>query len=247
MSSSYDSAIIDTAMIHHPDLLRVSSAARFLWVEGMVYSKLHKTDGRIEKHAIRLVSVEPDAEIAAASLVAVGRWLDEGDAWVIVGFLDSQWSAERVAKQREQSRARLDRFRDNELKRVSGRVSSASKGRAHVQRDGMKRVSASVDPTRPEGEGGSARSAPPSADAPGVAPRAPRKPMSEETKAKAKATREATRIEREKRERADAERRAAEQKARDNEWLSLGGSPDALPVSLATLSAKKYPGRKPLR
>jgi hypothetical protein len=259
VSSSYDSAIIDTAMIHHPDLLRVSSAARFLYVEGTVWAKLNKTDGRIPKYALRLVSIEADAEVLAASLVAVGRWLDDGDSWVIVDFLENQWSAERVARKRASNRDRLDRFYDNESKRVSKRVSTGS----YAQDSELKRVTKRrrYDPTRPDPkgrrEGGARYAGPPVPGGGGPAPRA-RRPMSDETKAKIRAasaaTRERKRIEAEQRAikaEADAvelQRQVAEQQQqRDAEWLRLGGSPDDIPVTAAQLQHRKNPGRRPLR
>jgi hypothetical protein len=141
VSSSYDSAIIDTAMIHNPDLLAVSSAARFVYVEGIVWSKLNRTDGRVPKHAIRLVSVEVDAESAADELVDAGRWTDEGSHWLIVGFLDSQWSAERVALARDNARERRDRFEQGR-----GRVRNTSEKRS-------EHVPNTTDPTRTDPKG----------------------------------------------------------------------------------------------
>ncbi|MBA3687906.1 MAG: hypothetical protein H0W81_03585 [Chloroflexi bacterium] len=124
--SSYDAAIIDTAMIDHPDLLELPRGVSYLHVEALVWSRLHHTDGEIPRHMPRHFSDEPDVEAAVAALVAAGRWEITPTGWRIVDFLDSQMSAERVAEKRALSRQRWDRFIAGGGQRVSKRASNDS-------------------------------------------------------------------------------------------------------------------------
>jgi hypothetical protein len=157
VSSSYDAAIIDTAMIQHPDLVVLPVEVQYLYVQAVVWSRLNRTDGLIQRRMIPWFSRVADPEAAADALVASGRWEDGGPGECqIVGFLDSQMSAEKVAQKRDDARARKERF---DARTRSERVPNS------VQND--------VDPTRPDpkgrGEGDRARSAP-SGLRPSVAP-----------------------------------------------------------------------------
>jgi hypothetical protein len=122
--SGYDAAILSTAMLEHPDLVRLPRGVRLLYVEALVWSKLHRTDGQIVKHMLRRVSDEPNTDAAAAALVGCGRWTDEGEAWRIVGYLDQQWSAERVAKNQAQARVRYERMMVGRANAVTNAVTN---------------------------------------------------------------------------------------------------------------------------
>ena len=136
MSSSYDSAIIDTALIEHPDLVRLSRGIRYMYVKAIVWSRVHRTDGLIPKHMLHRITDEPEADAGALELVRVGRWVDHDENWEIVGFLDNQMSAAQVAQERDQARARKRRQRSLEMSRVTDGVSHG--------------VSHATDPSRPD-------------------------------------------------------------------------------------------------
>src|SRR5512142_634797 len=106
--SSYDAAIIDTEILEHPDLLDLPRGARLLNIEAIVWSRLHHTDGRIPRQALRKLTDEPDPVAAARLLTSAGRWVMTDIGWMIVDFLEKQWSAEKVRAKREDARKRYD-------------------------------------------------------------------------------------------------------------------------------------------
>ena len=119
MTSSYDSALVDVAMIEDPRLLTLSRGSRLLHLEALVWSKAHLTDGFIPAGAINRLTDEPDSSKAARELVKVGLWNLTAEGWTIVGFTDTQMSAQRVREKRQASRERYDRWQQSQLhKRV---------------------------------------------------------------------------------------------------------------------------------
>jgi|GEM_PF-4035224 hypothetical protein len=124
--SSYDAAVVDTAMLEHPDLIRLSRGVRLMYLEALVWSKLHRTDGQIPKHMLRRISDEADVESAARSLVEVQRWEDDGDEWSIVDYLTTQMSAARVARRQETARVRFDRWSAGSSNDVANDVANDS-------------------------------------------------------------------------------------------------------------------------
>lgn len=118
MSSSYDSAVIDTAMIEDHRLLSLPRGVRLLNLEAMVWCKAHLTDGFVPSGALRRMTDEPDEEHACQLLVDAGLWERVDKGWQIVGFTDSQMSAERVREKREAARDRYDKWQRN-TKRVA--------------------------------------------------------------------------------------------------------------------------------
>jgi hypothetical protein len=112
--SSYDAAIIDTEIIEHPDLLALPRSVRLVHLEAIVWSKLHHTDGAIPALSLRRLTDEPDHMDAARQLVDAGLWRSSASGWSIIGFLDKQWSAERVKHKRELARERYSRWQDKQ-------------------------------------------------------------------------------------------------------------------------------------
>ena len=118
MSSSYDSALVDTAMIDDPRLMHLSRGVRLFAIEALVWAKLHKTDGLLPSGALlRRITDEPDADAAAALLAKAGLWEPAPGGWQIVGFTATQMDAARVQKYRDAARNRYDRWRNGDAKR----------------------------------------------------------------------------------------------------------------------------------
>jgi hypothetical protein len=145
MTSSYDSALVDVAMIEDPRLLKLSRGIRLLHLEALVWSKAHLTDGFIPAGAINRLTDEPDASKAARELVAVGLWNMTAEGWTIVGFTDTQMSAQRVRDKRRAARERYDRYQHSvTTKRVNNAATNdparpappARKGGGQVGGDG---------------------------------------------------------------------------------------------------------------
>ena len=123
MSSSYDSALVDTATIEDPRLLALPRGVRLLHLEALVWSKLRRTDGLIPRGALPRMTDEPDPEGSAASLADAGVWASAGDGWQILTYAESQMSAERVRQKREAAQARYDRWQEAHApQRVGQRV-----------------------------------------------------------------------------------------------------------------------------
>lgn len=145
MSSSFDSALVDTATIEDPRLVVLPRGVRLLAVEALVWSKLHRTDGFLPAPAVLRMTDEPDPWQAAARLAEAGVWEAKGDSWQIVGFTDSQMSAARVLEKQQAARIRYDRWQESQgAKRVGNGVTNdsarpappARKGRGQVGGDG---------------------------------------------------------------------------------------------------------------
>ena len=120
MTSSYDSALVDVAMIEDPRLLKLPRGVRLLHLEALVWCKAHLTDGFIPAGALHRLTDEPDADKAARELVKVNLWSLTAEGWTIVGFTDTQMSAQRVREKRQASRERYDKWQQSHSpKRVS--------------------------------------------------------------------------------------------------------------------------------
>lgn len=75
MSSSYDSALVDTAMIEDPALLTLPRGVRLLHLEALVWCKTRLTDGFVPTGALPRMTDENDAEEGADMLVGAGLWV----------------------------------------------------------------------------------------------------------------------------------------------------------------------------
>jgi len=120
MSSSYDSALVDVAMIEDPRLLTLPRGIRLLHLEALVWCKAHLTDGFIPASALNRLTDEPEPSKGGHELARVGLWKFTADGWTIVGFTDTQMSAQRVREKRQASRERYDKWQQSQsTKRVS--------------------------------------------------------------------------------------------------------------------------------
>lgn len=108
--SKLDSALISYDQLEDPRLLDVPRSWRLLHVEGVTWCALHKTDGAISRAALRRLTDEPDAALGAAALVWAGLWLVTDTGWQIVDYTRNQVSAERIARIREATRSRQERW-----------------------------------------------------------------------------------------------------------------------------------------
>jgi hypothetical protein len=244
-----------------PRFTRASRDARLLHLEALARSMGYEGDGSVPRHAIGHATDAADVEALAAELVGAGLWTATDDGWQVVFMLDDQPSPDEIARQKAYNRAKSARSRRHRVgdhsmcdpawcraARDTGRVTGNDTGRVP-----------NVDSTRPEGRGKKARFATSLASGGSLAPRAGKsRPMSDETKAKMRATIAASKVRRaeeearlraeaEERRAAEAARRAEEQEKRDAEWLALGGDPRRLPVSYDDWWRRKYPGKRQLR
>jgi len=120
MSSRYDSALVDVAMIEDPRLLTLPRGIRLLHLEALVWCKAHLTDGFIPASALNRLTDEPEPSKAGHELARVGLWNFTAEGWTIVGFTDTQMSALRVKEKRQASRERYDKWQQSQSpKRVS--------------------------------------------------------------------------------------------------------------------------------
>jgi hypothetical protein len=142
MSSAYDSALVDTAMIEDPRLLALPRGVRLLHIEAMVRSKLMGSDGLIPQAALTRLTDEPNAQAGAALLVSAGVWEPAGDGWQITDFERSQMSAARVQEKREAAKARYDRWQQaHSPKRVANATANGPARPAPPAREGGGQVS----------------------------------------------------------------------------------------------------------
>lgn len=108
MTSSYDAALVDVAMIEDHRLLTLARGVRLLHLETLVWCKAHLTDGFIPAQALNRLTDEPEPHEAAKELRRVGMWDMTDAGWKIADFLDTQMSAERVKAKRLAARERYD-------------------------------------------------------------------------------------------------------------------------------------------
>jgi hypothetical protein len=96
-----------------PKLLALPRGARLLHVEALCWCNEHGTDGHLPAYMLNRITDEDDPKASAELLVGVGKWGMTADGWHLVGFLDDQLSAAKVAKLREQNRTRNERWRNH--------------------------------------------------------------------------------------------------------------------------------------
>lgn len=121
----------------NPGLLQLERGVRLLFVEGLVWSNRHSTDGDLPRFALAKITDEPDAELAAKRLVEAHLWADTADGWRIVDFLEQQPSRAAVEKERKLKAERQRRWRESK-----GASTDAS-------RNGLRDASKDGSPPRP--------------------------------------------------------------------------------------------------
>ncbi len=254
------------------DALAMSRDARLLGVEAEAWSDDQETDGRIPRNALRRITDAEDPASLVAELVSTGRWVESDEGWTVVGFLDRHDSADARAAARADDAARIRGWRLHRDGKHNGdgpkscdrcnavRNVVTNDVRNEVEATRREATAKRRDATRSGRDGaGSASPASGGSASPALDGKRPRtNGWSDESRAKLSASIKAAharkRAEKEQRAVEDASRREEqearherEQRERDDEWLRLGGSPDALPVSPAVLWRRKNPGRRPLR
>lgn len=112
MSSSYDAAMVDTKMIEDPRLLALPRGVRLLYLEALVWMKLHRTDGHLPAGALPRVTDEDDPRQAAARLVEAELWTmtDNGWAMPIEEYSASQWTKSQVEGRIKSQRDARERY-----------------------------------------------------------------------------------------------------------------------------------------
>ena len=146
MSSSYDSAVVDTAMIEDARLLILPRGVRLLYFEALVWAKLRRTDGLIPRAALPRMTDEPDSADAADRLVQVGPWEAVPGGWQIVNFTLTQMSAVRVEAQQRAAAERYDRWRSEHPDHPRGKRNGVANGKSNANGNGPARP-----PSRPQG------------------------------------------------------------------------------------------------
>ena len=96
--SKIDSVLISLRMLEDPRLIELPRDVRYMHVEGLAWAGDHHTDGGISRAALRRLTDQPDAGLAAAALVSAGLWQSTETGWQIVGYLDSQISAQDASR-----------------------------------------------------------------------------------------------------------------------------------------------------
>ena len=104
-------AKISDTFIDDPVLLGLPRGVRHLYVEGIVWSCKHETDGRIPRHVLARITDEPEPHEVAGHLVAASLWHATDDGYEVVDFLANQRSADEMGVSRANSRARQERHR----------------------------------------------------------------------------------------------------------------------------------------
>lgn len=127
----------DTRLPEHfltaPTLDGLSSDAFRVYVNGLMWSVTHGTDGLLPERSLRFLHPEGKRPELAAELVATGLWERDDAGHHVRDFLDFQTPAEQVERARAFTRERKRRQRDREcaddpdgdnlsVSRVTGRV-----------------------------------------------------------------------------------------------------------------------------
>jgi hypothetical protein len=113
--SKLDSVLISLRMLEDPRLIELPRDVRYMHIEALAWAGEHKTDGAISRAALRRLTDQGDAALAAASLVSAGLWRSTDAGWEIVGYLDSQISAQDAERITDANALRNRRYRQHRL------------------------------------------------------------------------------------------------------------------------------------
>ncbi len=97
-----------------PVLDSLTDAAFRVFINGLVCSVAHGTDGHLNTRALRLLHPDGPRYDLVEDLLAIGLWRAVDGGYEIAKFLDHQSSAEQVAKGRAADRERKRRQRERE-------------------------------------------------------------------------------------------------------------------------------------
>lgn len=89
---------IGDGFIDEPSILVLSRDARLLYIECLVWSNRHGTDGAIPSYVLRRITDADDPMSCVRALVDAGKWVETDDGWETVDFLKDQPSAADVAR-----------------------------------------------------------------------------------------------------------------------------------------------------
>ncbi len=102
-------AKLDDTFIDDPHLLALPRGVRLLYVESIVWSCKHLTDGHLPAHVISRFTDEQELTKAIDLLVEANLWARTDAGLEIVGFLDSQPSKEKVKERLADTQLRKKR------------------------------------------------------------------------------------------------------------------------------------------
>lgn len=113
------SARLPDEVYDDPRIGEAGRLAGFLWVCGLAWCSRHLTDGAIPEPMVARLGGNADE---AAALVAVGLWERTERGFTMVGYLDTQPSAERVRAERARRTEIERRSREKHAPPVAQRV-----------------------------------------------------------------------------------------------------------------------------
>lgn len=106
---------IDDGYFRHSKVLALSKDAKLLDLAGIVFSARELRDGILSRHDVLIVAAEIAAEdvwSAVDELVRAGRWRRGDDGTLIIhDYLTYHPTREKVLKEREEARRRMERLR----------------------------------------------------------------------------------------------------------------------------------------
>jgi hypothetical protein len=112
--------------------LQAGPMAAWLHVCALSWSNRGLTDGRLPASVVRRLADVPDPMAEAARLVEAGLWEQTDDGYVLVGYAETQPTADKVRRQRAEKRARQERWQSKRRGADASRDASrdASAGRS---------------------------------------------------------------------------------------------------------------------
>lgn len=103
---------LDDGFFDNAKVIAAGTDAQLLYVAGLCFSSRNLTDGRIPGPAVKRLTDLKNPARAAAALVSVGLWLEDGDDYLVHDYEKHQRSAADVVGQREAGKARSKRSRE---------------------------------------------------------------------------------------------------------------------------------------
>ena len=132
----------------HPKQIKAGPVACWLWIAGIAHCNRHATDGMIEKVALGALYPSDlwsraDQKRAAAKLVELGIWHDEGKFWRVHDYEIYQEEALKVNVEERRVDARERKRRERERKRIA-KIEGMSQRDLRVTSDVTSRVTSAV-------------------------------------------------------------------------------------------------------
>jgi hypothetical protein len=118
----------------NPKVLAAGEDAGTLYIQGLCYCSDSLTDGEIPTAALRTLTIKKDARTLARILVREGLWAETSHGWAVHDYLEVQRSRAQIEAEREKSRTRQRRWRDESAPDVtpaSRRDKAVSHGVSH--------------------------------------------------------------------------------------------------------------------